>query len=84
MTASEKKTEPVADRWLAELATGASGKVTGLAGGHGIQSRLIGLGIRPGVTLEVRRNDGRGPVVVAMGRARVALGRGMASQIRVA
>ena len=78
------KTAPAGERWLAELRTGASGKVAHLAGGHGVQSRLIGMGIRPGVTLEVRRNDGRGPVVVAVGRARVALGRGMASQIRVA
>ncbi|OGV62990.1 MAG: hypothetical protein A2498_06540 [Lentisphaerae bacterium RIFOXYC12_FULL_60_16] len=73
-----------AGRPLTEFKTGAPGCVVALAGGHGVQGRLIGLGIRPGVRLEIRRNDGKGPVVVAVGGARVAIGRGMAVQILLA
>jgi ferrous iron transport protein A len=68
---------------LAGIPAGETVRVTGLDGGIRVQSRLIGMGLVAGVRLDVRRNDGSGPVLVAVGHARIALGRGMAEKVRV-
>jgi len=61
----------------------ARGRVTQLAGGHELHARLAGMGIIPGVTIEVVRNDGRGPMVIAVNRTRIVLGRGMAEKVLI-
>jgi ferrous iron transport protein A len=69
---------------LLDLADGKSGTVVGIAGGHGIRCRLLGLGIREGVEIAVIcAARGHGPAVVGIGRNRVAIGHGMAAKIAV-
>ncbi len=69
---------------LGSLPPGTRAKVSGVAGGHGATRRLEAMGIRPGVI--IRKIAGQpfgGPVVVQVGRARVALGFGMAQKVMV-
>jgi Fe2+ transport system protein FeoA len=68
---------------LAGVPPGETVRVTGVEGGIRVQSRLIGMGLIAGVRLDVRRNDGSGPVLFAVGHARIALGRGMAENVCV-
>jgi len=51
--------------------------------GRGLGSRLASMGLRPGVELVVVRSAGPGPLAVALGNMRLALGRGVASRILV-
>ena len=73
----------MSDQSLIALDVGARVRVVGIAGGRSLARRLLALGIRPGVELEVLFRRGRG-VVVSCASARVALGGGMAEQVRVA
>ena len=67
---------------LAQLCDGEAGTVVEIEGGHGLRSRLVGLGIREGARLHVVcAPRGRGPTVVTVGHGRVAIGHGMAQKI---
>lgn len=66
---------------LLKLQNGEAGEVVSVDGGHGLAERLERLGLRPGVRL--RKVSEAGPVVVAVGSAQVALGRGMAAKVSV-
>lgn len=68
---------------LGSLGKGQRGTLVGVAGGHGAQVRLAALGLRVGVEVEVLQNSGRGPVMVRVGNARVAIGRGLANRVLV-
>ena len=69
---------------LTRLARGQAGRVAEIHGGHGIASRLEGLGIRPGVCISLMSSFALGgPVTICVGRACVAVGRGMAKKILV-
>ncbi len=63
--------------------TGARVVVQEVRGGQGILSRLATLGFTPGALLTVVQNFGRGPLIVAVRDARIALGRGEAGAIQV-
>ncbi len=52
-------------------------------GEKGVASRLTSLGFTPGAALEMTQNYGRGPLVVTIRGARVALGRQEAKNITV-
>jgi len=67
---------------LIMLAPGQSGEVVDIDAGIGLWERLMGMGIRPGVRIQVLANDYRG-VIVAVNNTRYALGRGMAEGILV-
>ncbi len=54
--------------------------IKGIAGGRGVRSRLEGLGIVPGVVVEVVKS-GPGPVMVKFNGTRVALGWGEAMKV---
>jgi Fe2+ transport system protein FeoA len=41
------------------------------------------MGLLPGVRIQVRHNDLRGPVLIGLNDCRLALGRGMAQKISV-
>ena len=69
---------------LPDMREGDSGIVVEIRGGHGMTRRLEALGIRPGKAIQ--KSSGsflRGPVIVMLGSARVAVGFGMASHIVV-
>ncbi len=57
--------------------------VTAVTGGRTLQKRLDGLGIVAGKALRVLQKDTNGQMVVALGEARLALGREMTRRIFV-
>lgn len=69
---------------LAELPPGHRGKVTLINGGEMLARRLRTMGIVPGVIVtKISDQILRGPVSIRIGRAVVALGRGMAGKVTV-
>jgi ferrous iron transport protein A len=68
---------------LAHLHTGTQATVIELLGGSDCVGRLAALGFTPGVTLDVVRNPGRGPIIVSLLDTQIALGRGEAHRVIV-
>jgi len=68
---------------LSALRTGEVGVVAALSGGHSLCSRMLTLGLTPGAEVTVLQNYGRGPMIVRVRDARVALGRGEAEKVLV-
>jgi ferrous iron transport protein A len=69
---------------LLELGTGRAAVVKQIEGGYGSQRRLTTLGIRVGkIVRKVGSGPFKGPVVVEVDRARVAIGKGMAMRVLV-
>lgn len=57
-------------------------EVKNLEGGEMICKRLMELGVNKGALIEVMRNDA-GPLIIALGQTRFALGRAMAQKVMV-
>jgi len=57
-------------------------RIVEVRAGHRLKERLAGLGLVPGNTVEVL-NTSSGPLLLAVGDARLALGRGMAHKVLV-
>ena len=69
---------------LTELPADVEGTVVALDGGYGMQARLRSLGITEGRRLRKISGIGRrGPVVVLVERAQVAIGYGIARRVVV-
>ncbi len=68
---------------LTLLRPGEAGIVVNLQGGPNFRSRLYAMGIAPGSTVRVLNVYQRGPIIIEVGGARLALGRGMASRVFV-
>ncbi|PIV81516.1 hypothetical protein COW53_03980 [bacterium CG17_big_fil_post_rev_8_21_14_2_50_64_8] len=68
---------------LSQVQEGARTVLKAIDGGHELRGRLAALGLLPGTELEVIRNSGHGPFVIAVKGSRVVIGRGMASRIEV-
>jgi len=68
---------------LSALRTGEVGVIAALSGGHNLRSRMLTLGLTPGAEVTVLQNYGRGPMIVRVRDARVALGRGEAEKVLV-
>lgn len=58
--------------------------VASLPHAQGLAKRLIALGLTPGAEVCVLQNRGRGPLIVEVHGARLALGRGQAARVMVA
>ena len=54
-----------------------------IAGGSSLKRRLNEMGLNRGTQINIVRNDGWGPVLIALSSSRIALGRQMASKILV-
>jgi ferrous iron transport protein A len=64
------------------MKTGQTGTVVGVMGGHGLIRRLDALGIRPGRKVtKISSTLFRGPVILRVDNAQVAVGFGMARKI---
>jgi ferrous iron transport protein A len=72
-------------RPLCELLAGQTATIVGLEGGRKFRQRLVSMGMMMGCLLRViRSGNGSGhPVLVAVGHARLAIGRGMAEKVIV-
>ena len=69
---------------VAEMRTGQTATVLGVVGGHGLVRRLDALGIRPGKKVtKLGSTLFRGPVILRVDNAQVAVGFGMARKILV-
>ncbi len=68
---------------LSLVAAGRTVVVLGLSAGRGVSERLAEFGLVPWARVEVLRNPRRGPLLVAVQGARLAMGRGEAAQVRV-
>jgi len=68
---------------LAHLGQGARARVAALPEQHGLARRLIALGLTPGAEVSVFQNRGRGPLIIEVHGARIALGRGQAERVTV-
>ncbi len=69
---------------LSELNTRKAAIVRRVEGGLGFQRRLASLGIRVGKTVrKITSEPLRGPIIVEVDGARVAIGRGMAMKVLV-
>jgi ferrous iron transport protein A len=68
---------------LSELQTNELCTIVSFANGRLEMMRLASLGFTPGAQISMTQNYGRGPLIVTVRGARVALGRGEAAQILV-
>jgi ferrous iron transport protein A len=68
---------------LTSLPQGARAVVTDLVGGHAFQQRVASMGLQAGYEIRVLQNHRRGPMLIAVGDTRLALGRGMARKVFV-
>ena len=67
---------------LTKMRSGQKGVVTEIKGGQGARKRLDSLGIRPGSKItKISSQLMRGPVTIALGNSKVAIGFGMANKI---
>jgi len=57
-------------------------KIVRIAGGRGLVSKLMNMGINEGEIIKVLNNT-RGPVLISVGNSRIALGRGASFKIFV-
>ena len=70
--------------FLNHMKANQKGKVVEVAGGAGLQGRLMSLGIYPGKEItKLSHFVLRGPVAIKVGRSVLAIGYGMASKIIV-
>ncbi|WP_227738502.1 FeoA family protein [Thermococcus paralvinellae] len=66
---------------LSQMREGERGVVVDIQGGVGARQRLLGLGITPGTRIWVIKSSAPGPIIIAVGSSRIALGRGIADKI---
>jgi len=69
---------------LSDMKPGESGVVKRIEGGYGLERRFASLGLRIGKPITKMTSGAlRGPVVVKIDEARIAIGRGMARKVFV-
>ena len=68
---------------LAELPVDEQATMVHFSNGLAETNRLVSLGFTPGVEIDMTQNYGRGPLIVTVRGARVALGRREANKIIV-
>ena len=79
-----KRSDESSTSTLDHIRAGQEVKVVQIVAGQSATRQLAQLGIRPGITLKVRRSAPMGgPVLVESGGSMVAIGRGMARKVSV-
>jgi len=68
---------------LAELGSGAAGRIVGFGQGKGLRKKFTTRGIRIGSTVRVVARQPRGPIVIESGGFQLTVGRGMARKVMV-
>jgi len=70
--------------YLTQLKAKQTAAIKEIAGGHEVARRLESIGIRPGKSITIiSAHFWRGPITVMVGKAKVAIGHGMAQKIIV-
>jgi Fe2+ transport system protein FeoA len=78
-----KSTDSTGEVLLSSLRAGEKGVVLGINGGRGVLQRMTSLGFVPGTEVVILRNFGRGPIIVRIHDAHIALGRSVAGRIQM-
>ena len=78
-----KAAHPGLFRPLSGVIPGTSVVLRRISAGRDLSARLFAMGFVPGTTVEVRRNERHGPLLVAVKGDRIMLGRGMADKLMV-
>lgn len=68
---------------LVMASPGEQVRIVGFHGHRGMERRLTSMGLKRGAEVEVIKSSGPGPLIVASGETRIALGAGMAKKILV-
>jgi ferrous iron transport protein A len=68
---------------LIDIKEGEKVYVCSITCGRGLKHRLCTLGILNGQTIEVKKNDTKGPIIVKAMGSSIAIGRGQAGKIMV-
>lgn len=68
---------------LVQASDGERVEIVAVDGGAGAQRKLAHLGLAPGKTIEIITRQPGGPLLVAVGETRVAVGFGLALKVRV-
>lgn len=66
---------------ITESSQGSTIRIVLVRGGFGFRQRMSELGITPGNTVKIIKNDHIGPIIVMVKNSRIALGRGMCRKI---
>lgn len=66
---------------LGFLSNGQCGVVANIVGGKSVLGKLTGMGLCRGTSVSMVKNDGSGPLIIALGDGRLALGRGMSQKV---
>jgi len=76
ITAGERKGVPLAD-----IRPGGRARLLRVRGGRALCAHLASLGLLPGATFRMVQCGGRGPCIIQIHQARLAVGRGMAARM---
>ena len=69
--------------FLAETKEKQSYKIIKIQEGKQLKLQLTARGLLPGTILRIIKNDGLGPLILAIKATRISIGRGLASKIEV-
>jgi len=70
-------------RMLDTLPTKGRAQIAGITAVDSENMRLMAMGLHKGLEIVMKNNSGRGPVVIAFGNSRLAVGRSLARKILV-
>ena len=68
---------------LSQLREREGGIVVNIEGGPRARSKLTAIGVVPGARVRVLKINPYGPIIIAVGNARFAMGRGLAEKVIV-
>lgn len=69
--------------YLDEAIEEQSYTMLGLEGGNRFREKIYSMGLNPGVKFTIVQNSGHGPIEIEVRRSKLAIGRGMASKIKI-
>lgn len=55
----------------------------GLDGGQRFREKIYSMGLNPGAKFKIIQNSGHGPIEIEVRQTKLAIGRGMASRIKI-
>jgi Fe2+ transport system protein FeoA len=65
----------------ADLKYGQKASISSLGRGRGFKAKMLGLGVRPGMEMEIVYGHSHGPCIIKVGRQKVMIGHEMLSGI---
>jgi ferrous iron transport protein B len=68
---------------LSQAKLGRSYVMVDLDGGQKLKERLYSMGLNPGVKFKIIANSGSGPIGIEVRQARLAIGRGMSTKVKI-